>query len=416
MRLEKRRWLAIAVVVMAASAVFAAGARRAKTSSAAEYWVGTWACSPQLGDPGNAAPAPGFADSTLRQIVHVSVGGKQVRIRISNAFGASDLTIPGVHIARAREGSAIIPASDKPLTFHGRLSVTIPAGALIYSDPVDFDLKPLSELAITIRLAGVPEGITTHPGSRTTSYLKAGDALSAEEMSEAATVDHWYFINGVDVRTNAPAAAVVALGDSITDGRNSKTNENGRWTDYLARRLLAARKTSHIAVLNHGIGGNRLLRDGLGPNALARLDRDVIAQNGVRWLIVLEGINDLGTAKNARERGERAATIEDIIGAYEQIILRAHARNIRVIGATIMPCQGSSYFTPELEAARQAINRWIRTAGKLDGVIDFDAATRDREHPSRLAERFDSGDHLHPGDAGYQAMANAVDLKLFVSR
>ena len=413
MRAVKRCWMAIVSVVLVTSVVLAAGPKRSKTRAMAEYWVGTWACSPQLGDPGNAPPAPGFADSTLRQIVHVSVGGRQLRIRISNAYGANELTIPGVHIARAKEGSAIFPGSDKPITFHGRLSVTIPAGALIYSDPVDFDLKPLSDLAITIRFAGVPEGITTHPGSRTTSYLQPGDAMAATEMPDAAAVEHWYYINGVDVRTEVPSSAMVALGDSITDGRNSKTNENGRWTDYLARRLQAARRTAQVAVLNQGIGGNRLLHDGLGPNALARFDRDVIAQNGVRWLILLEGINDLGTAKNARERGERAATIEDIVGAYEQIILQAHMHNIRVMGGTIMACEGSSYYTPELETARQAINRWIRTNGKLDGVVDFDAVTRDRDHPSRLSEKFDSGDHLHPGDAGYQAMANAVDLALF---
>lgn len=409
---SKRIFSVLAVLVLAVSAVFAAGPPRSRPHDEGARWVGTWACSPQLGDPGNAPPAPGFEDSTLRQIVHVSLGGKRIRIRLSNAFGASDLTIPAVHIARAKQESAIVPASDKQITFQGQASVTIPPGALIYSDPVEFDLPPLSNLAITLRLAGVPEGITTHPGSRTTSYLQQGDVVSALEMPEAARVDHWYFINGVDVRTEPRSAAVVTLGDSITDGRNSKTNENGRWTDYLARRLQAAKTTRQVAVLNQGIGGNRLLHDGLGPNALARLDRDVIGQTGVRWLIVLEGINDLGTARNARERRERAATVDDIIAAYEQIIVRAHAHQMRVYGATIMACEGNSYFSAELEADRQAINRWIRTSGRFDGVVDFDAATRDRLHPSRLAERFDSGDHLHPGDAGYQEMAKAVNLTL----
>jgi lysophospholipase L1-like esterase len=281
------------------------------------------------------------------------------------------------------------------------------------SDPLSFDLPALSDLAVTIHLNDAPAAITTHPGSRTTSYLQSGDAVSAADLPKAGTVDHWYFLNGVDVSGGASAGSIVTLGDSITDGAKSTTNKNGRWPDTLARRLQQNKSTAQIAVLNQGIGGNRLLHDGLGPNALARFDRDVLAQSGVRWLIVLEGVNDLGTRANARTRGEQAATLEDMIGAYEQIILRAHAHSIRVYGATILPYEGAFYFTPEAEADRQAINKWIRTSGKFDGVIDWDAATRDPQHPTHLSAAADSGDHLHPADAGYQIMGDAIDLKLF---
>jgi len=383
------------------------------TADHSHHWVGTWASAPQPGDEATAPPTPGFTDSTIRQIVHVSVGGKLIRVRFSNAFGNAPLNIPSAHVALAAGGSAIKPASDRALTFRGVSAVTIPAGALIYSDPLPFELAPLSDLAVTIYLAGVPQKITAHPGARGTSYLQAGDSVSIGEMPTATPVDHWYFVNGVDVLAKNSVAAVVALGDSITDGRGSITNGNGRWPDYLARRLQADKRTRNVAVLNEGIGGNRLLHDGLGPNVLARLDRDVLVQSGVRWLIVLVGINDLGTRKVAGQRNEEPASPAEIIAAYEQIILRAHAHNIRVYGATILACQGSNYFSADLEADRQAINSWIRTSGNFDAVIDLDAATRDPGQPSRLSEAADSGDHLHPGDQGYRAMADAINLQLF---
>jgi lysophospholipase L1-like esterase len=383
------------------------------THHRSHHWVGTWASAPQPGDQGNAPPAPGLADSTFRQIVHVSIGGKLIRVRFSNAFGDAPLTIPSAHVALAAGGSAIKPASDRALTFSGVSSVTIPTGALIYSDPLPFELAPLSDLAVTIHLAGVPQRITAHPGARGTSYLQAGEMVSAAEMPTAIGVDHWYFLNGVDVLARNSVAAVVALGDSITDGRGSITNGNGRWPDYLARRLQAERRTRNVAVLNEGIGGNRLLHDGLGPNVLARLDRDVLAQSGVRWLIVLVGINDIGTRKAAGESDEQPARTSEIIAAYEQIILRAHAHNIRVYGATILACQGSNYFSTDLEADRQAINSWIRTSGSFDAVIDLDTATRDPGQPSRMSDAADSGDHLHPGDQGYRAMADAINLQFF---
>jgi lysophospholipase L1-like esterase len=409
----KTKWTLAALLFAMLLGLASVGQCQQHASAKHARWVGTWASSPQLGDAGNAPPAPGFLDSTLRQIVHVSIGGKRLRVRFSNAFGAAPLAIPSAHVALAAGGGAIKPGTDKPLTFHGQPSVTIPPGALMISDPLDFDLAPLSDLAVTIHLVGVPAGITAHPGARATSYLQAGDLVSAADLPTAAHTDHWYFLNGVDVLAKDSEAAVVTLGDSITDGRNSTTNGNGRWPDALARRLQANKSTAGIAVLNQGIGGNRLLHDGLGPNALARLDRDVLAQTGVRWLIVLEGINDLGTRPNARAHGEEPATAQELIATFEQIVLRAHAHNIRVYGATILPCGESFYSSPDLEADRQAINNWIRTSGQFDAVIDFDLTTRDPKDPAHLSAAADSGDHLHPNDGGYKTMAGAIDLKLF---
>lgn len=381
------------------------------------HWLGTWASSPQPGDSRTAPPAPGLNDATLRQIVHVSAGGPRLRIRFSNVFGASPLTISSAHIALPAGGSAIQPATDHALSFHGEPSVTIPAGALMLSDPLDFPLKPLSDLAITIYLKSVPEEITTHDASHETSYLQSGNAVSAPDLPTAAQTEHWYFINGVDVGVNVkeshPAGAIVALGDSITDGSHSTTNANGRWPDHLARRLAAGKHTSGIGVLNEGIGGNRLLHDGRGPNSLARFDRDVLAQAGVRWLIIFEGVNDIGTVARASKLHEQPATAQDIIAADQQIIWRAHAHGIKVYGATITPFGGSFYDSPAAEAERATVNQWIRTSGQFDAVIDFDAAIRDPKDPARMQSAAAFHDQLHPNDAGYRILGNAIDLKLF---
>jgi lysophospholipase L1-like esterase len=365
-------------------------------------WVGTWAAAPQLTEPANMPPAPGLADATLRQVVRVSLGGKRLRVRISNAFGAKPLTILSAHVAPSAGGAAIKVERGRPLAFGGRASVTIPTGAPMVSDPIDFGLAPLSDLAVTIRVKDSSGAVTGHPGARCTSYLQGGDAAAEPDLPRAARTLHWYYLCGVDVEA-ADSFAVAVLGDSITDGRGSPTELNGRWTDHLARRLQEGGGAA-VGVLNQGLGGNRVLNDGLGPNALARLDRDVLAQPGVRWLIVLEGINDLGT---------RSATARDLIAAFEQIILRSHARGIRVYGATILPCEGSPYFNPGLEAARQEVNAWIRDSGRFDAVIDFDAATRDPRKPASLSAAVDGGDHLHPGPEGYKIMAASVDQKLF---
>ncbi len=368
-------------------------------------WVGTWAASPQLTEPANTPPSPGLVDSTLRQIVHVSIGGNRIRIRFSNAFGLKPLTILSARIAVSDQGSRIQAETDKPLTFDDRFSIVIPPGSLMISDPIDFNLARLSDLAVSIHVNDSTKTITGHPGARCNSFLDQGDQTKARDLSRAISTPHWYYLCGVDVEVfDSDTFAVVVLGDSITDGRGSPTDGNGRWTDHLARRLQEVEATSHIGILNQGLGGNRLLNDGLGPNALARLDRDVLTQPGVRILIVFEGINDLGT---------RSANAHEIINAYNQIIVRAHNCGLRVYGTTIAPCEGSFYFKPELEADRQRINRWIRESGRFDAIIDFDATTRDPRNPSRLSTAVDGGDHLHPGAEGYKIMANAIDVKLF---
>jgi len=371
-----------------------------------DRWVGTWSSAPQLTEPANLPPPPGLTGNTLRQIVQVSIGGKKLRARFSNAFGDGPMAINAAHIALSAEGSAIKTGSDRALSFQGKPSVTIPPGALVFSDPVDFDLAPLSDLAVTIHFDGMPRDVTGHPGSRSTSYLQAGNSVSAADLPAAVRTQHWYVLTGIDVETENSSAAIITLGDSITDGRGSGTDQNDRWPDDLARRLQADKKLANIAVLNEGIGGNCVLRGGLGPTALARFDRDVLSQGGVHWLIVLEGVNDIGG-------GRDGSVATNLIAAYGKMVEQAHARHIRVYGATILPFGGSFYDNPAHEAARQTVNNWIRTRGRFDMVIDFDAAMRDPQNPSHLLRTADSGDHLHPNEAGYQIMANAIDLKLF---
>jgi lysophospholipase L1-like esterase len=401
------------VILIAMISLALAPARGSSSDQAAGHWVGTWATSPFLAGGAGPNAVPGFKDTTLRQIVHVSIGGRAIRVRFTNEFGGSPLVISSAHVALSARGGAIRPETDKALLFSGQASVTIPGGAPTYSDPLDFTVAPLSDLVITIHLVTVPDGITSHSGSSETSYLQAGDAVSAADLSAATHVDHWYFLDGVDVESKSAGGAVLTFGDSITDGAFSTKNTNARWPDDLARRLAAGKKTAGIGVLNEGIGGNRLIHDMTGPNALARFDRDVLEQSGVRWIIVLEGINDIGNRVNAAARHEVIPTPQDLIAAYQQIILRAHAHHIRVYGCTILPFEGAHYYTPEGEVDRQAVNRWIRTSGAFDAVIDLDAATRDATDPAHLKAGADSGDHLHPGDAGYKVMADAIDLKLF---
>src|SRR6185503_18172664 len=383
------------------------------------HWVGSWAASQQLVEPRNSLPIEDLRDATLRQVVHLTLGGSTLRVKISNRFGTEPLHFAGVHIARPESPASakIVAGTDKALTFSGAPDVIVPAGADYVSDPVHFPVAPLSDLAISLHIDVPPAQQTGHPGSRATTYVVHGDQLSAADLRDPKKVEHWYFIAGVDVDATSYSAAVVTLGDSITDGHGATTNGNDRWPDILARRLQAQTDTKNVAVLNHGISGNRLLLDSLGPNALARFDHDVLAQPGVRYLIVLEGVNDLGMLN--REDNVQAAAhwdeVHRIIYAYEQIIARTHAHGIRVFGATIMPFVGSAFYHPgpEIEADRHAINAWIRTAGHFDGVVDFDKLTRDPEHPERLAAKYDSGDHLHPSPAGYAAMGDAVPLAWF---
>jgi lysophospholipase L1-like esterase len=384
-------------------------------------WVGSWAASQQLPEPRNSLGPDDLRDATLRQIVHLSVGGAELRLHLSNRFGILPLQFTSVHIAKAASAASprMVAATDRVVTFAGRRAVTVPAGADYVSDPVTFPMAALSDLAITLHIDKAPAQQTGHPGSRATSYLVHGDLVSAPDLPDAKKVEHWYFIAGVDVSVAGPPTSLVILGDSITDGHGATTDGNNRWPDVLARRLQANDATRTIGVLNHGIGGNRVLLDGLGPNALARFAHDVLAQTGIRYLMVLEGVNDLGMLTRGGDVSptEHDALVRGILAAYDQMIVRCHAHGIQVIGATILPFVGSQFYHPgpASEADRQTINQWIRSPGHFDAVVDFDKVIRDPEHPDRLLPAFDSGDHLHPSPAGYAAMADAVPLSLFDS-
>ncbi len=377
--------------------------------------MGTWAASQQVPEPHNALRTDSLRDATLRQIVHLSLGGKVLRVHLSNAFGTAPLEFTSVHVAKPVSAGApkIEASSDRALSFSGRASVIIPAGAEYISDPLDFPVGSDSNLAISFHLKNPPTQQTSHPGSRATSYLVPGEHVSDADLAGATQFEHWFNISGVDVE--ARAVAIIALGDSITDGHGATTNGNDRWPDGLARRLLAG--SLRVSVLNQGIGGNRLLLDGLGPNALARFDRDVLAQPGVRYVIVLEGINDIGTFGLAGESPKSAHDdlVARMTAAYQQVVLRAHAHGLRVYGGTLTPFVGSAYYHPDAlgEGDREAVNAWIRAKGHFDAVIDFDKAVRDPADPHRLLPAYDSGDHLHPSPAGYRAMANAIPLSLF---
>ncbi|WP_277967837.1 SGNH/GDSL hydrolase family protein [Sphingomonas echinoides] len=383
-----------------------------------DRWVGSWATSQQIPEPRNALPEAALTDATLRQTVRLSLGGARVRILLSNAFGTEPLRIDSAHVARAAGGAAVTPGTDHALTFDGAPDVRIPAGASYWSDPVAIQVPALSSVTISLHLPAAPKGQTSHPGSRATSYLVPGNHVADPTLPGARAVEHWFQIAGVAVAAPSPAArSIVTLGDSITDGHGATTDGNDRWPDLLANRLHANRATATVGVLNHGIGGNRVLSDGLGPNMLARFDRDVLAQPGVRYLIVLEGINDLGTLTREApvSAAAHAALVARMIGAYRQVIARAHAAGIKVYGATILPDGGSGYYHPDAqnEADRAAVNAWIRAAGHFDAVIDFDALMRDPGAPTRLRKEYDSGDGLHPSPVGYRAMAGAIPLGLF---
>lgn len=391
----------------------------AQKSGTPEVWVGTWAASQQVPEPRNSLPPEAMQDATIREIFHVSMAGTTLRVRLSNAFGTEPLHFGSVHIARpvSAASAAIVPGSDAALTFSGAPDVTVPAGAEYLSDPIEYPVAALSNLAVSFYLEAAPSRETSHPGSRETTYYVHGNQVSAADLPGAEHVDHWFQVSGIDVLAPRGAAAVVALGDSITDGHATTTNGNDRWTDVLAERLQADAATKEIGVLNEGIGGNHLLIDGLGPNALARLNRDVLGQAGVHWVIVLEGINDLGglTIHGDVPAAEHQLMVHRIIAAYEQIIARAHAEGLTVIGGTLTPFVGSDYYhpPPASEADREEINQWIRALGHFDAVVDFDKAVRDPGHPDRMLPAYDSGDHLHPSPAGYRAMAEAIPLSLF---
>jgi lysophospholipase L1-like esterase len=365
-----------------------------------QAWVASWGASQQIPEPQNAVAADDLRDATVRQVFHLSLGGPVLRVHLSNAFGTEALHFTSVHIARpvSPSSSAIDPATDRALTFAGSSDVTVPPGTEFVSDALDYPVAALSDLAVTFHLDSPPATQTGHPGSRATSYLVHGDFVGAPNLLDAKNVDHWYQVSGIDVLAPAGAASIVVLGDSITDGHGATTNGNDRWTDILAQRLQASANKRSIGVSNQGIGGNHLLTDGLGPNALARFDRDVLAPASVRWVILFEGVNDLGglTRDGEVTPEQHSVRVKHIISAYEQIVQRAHAHGLRVFGATITPYVGSDYYHPGplSEADRQAVNAWIRVAGHFDAVIDFDSVVRDPQHLDRLLPAFDCGDHL----------------------
>ncbi|MGW4522401.1 SGNH/GDSL hydrolase family protein [Amycolatopsis sp. NPDC004378] len=401
----RRTWAISGLVVL--TALFAGASGRPPSVR----WVATWTAMPQLTEPSNLPPAPFTGtdrvldNASLRQTAHVSVGGPRIRLRFSNAFGGSPLPISAVTVARPVDGragvAAVVPGSVLPVTFHGKPSTTVPMGAQVVSDPLPFPVRAFENITVTTYLAHGQStlAITSHPGSRTTTHLIAGDRVAALDLPGATPVDHWYFLSGIEVLS--PASAVAVLGDSLSDGRGSTTNGNDRWPDVLASRLSSA-------VVNEAAGGNRVLQDGLGPNVLARLDRDLLAQSGVSRAILFEGINDIGTATPEAA----ASTAADLIDAYDQILTRAHAAGIQVYGAKLTPFGGNAgYDAPEREAARTTVNAWIR--GHFDAVLDFDRVVRDPASPTRLSPSFDVGDHLHLTPAGYRALAESIPAHLF---
>ncbi len=420
-------------------------ALEAQAGRSGDRWVGTWAtavvarpqgppappaaaagslCAPpvfgpgpgrQGGGPPPTPPAPlNFANQTLRQIVHVSIGGERVRVVLSNAFGSVPLLVGAAHVALRTKDAAIDPKSDRTLTFGGSPTATIAAGAVVVSDPVSLPVPAFTDLAIDAYLPGdtaaSPSPLTMHAGAQQTNYVSTdGNHAGAADLPVATTTQAWFFLARVEVAAPDQAGAVVAFGDSITDGTRSTPDINSRWPDHLAKRLAAA--NMKLGVLNQGIAGNRVLCDGAGVSALARFDRDVLVQPGVTHVVVLESINDIGIG-----RSSPSPSAADLIAAHRQLIERAHAHGLRIYGATLTPFEGAAYATPEGEAKRQAVNEWIRTAKAYDGVIDFDAAVRDAAAPAKIQQQFNPGDNLHMNDAGYKAMADAINLGLFTRK
>jgi len=397
-------------------------AHMALAQPAGEHWLGTWSTADVVRPPARPAaqgqPQPAaisINNQTLREIVHVSAGGARARVVLSNVFGTEPLSVGAAQMALREKDSKIVAGSNRPLTFGGRASVTIPAGAIMLSDAVNLSVPPMSDLAIDLFLPGdlTQSTLTSHFGAYQTNYVSnTGDFAGAAEFPVSSTTPSWFFLERVEVTAPAQVGAVIAFGDSITDGTRSTADTNGRWPDQLAKRLLA--KPGNVrGVVNAAIAGNRLLSEGnvaAGINALARFDRDVLSQTGATHAIVLEGINDIGVAREAP-----SPSAEDLIAAHEQLVERAHAHGLKIFGATLTPFEGAAYFTAAGEAKRQALNTWMRSNKVYDGVIDFDAVIRDPENPTKVLPRYDSGDHLHPNDAGYEAMGAAIDLKLFES-
>jgi lysophospholipase L1-like esterase len=374
-------------------------------------WVGTWSAAPH--GPIQGVPTPEFNNQTLRLIVHVSSGGPLVRIKLSNAYGTGPLQIGDVHVAISSTAAGIVAGSDSVATFAGQNSVTIAPGGLVVSDPVNLVVPDFANLAVSIYLPADTMGLTQHFVAQQASYISStGDFTGSAAFPISTVTLSWYFLSDVEVLGFVGSRAVVALGDSITDGVNSSFDANTRWPDVLAQRMASSVFHQKVSVLNEGIDGNQLVNDylGIGQNGSARFDRDVIAQAGAKYVIVLEGTNDIGLGLFVPSQ---AAGSAGIIAGYNQLIQRAHEHDIAVFGGTLIPFGGSFYYTAATEAERQAVNQFIRTGQAFDGVIDFDQAVRDPNNPAQILPAYDSGDHLHPNDAGYRAMGQSINLLLF---
>ena len=402
-------------VVLLLAAVLSLASLAPNLVAADAHWVTTWGCSVQLTEPNNLPPVP-LANSTLRQFVRVSIGGKNLRVRFSNIFGKDPVTIHAAHIARAAgQGSAgngeINTATDKALTFNGADEVVIPKGEAVLSDPLDYDLPALADVALSVYLGDISATVITgHPAARATSFIVSSNLVSAASLPDARRMVHWCLITGLEVQADRAGRTIAVLGDSITDGRGSTNDKNNRWTDILARRLSMSPATANVGVVNKGIGGNGIF-GGLGPSAIRRFDRDVLEQPGVGYFILFEGVNDIGG------RNSNMTTATNLVKAYAEMAGKAKVRGIRPYGATITPFGGSGYYSDLHEQERQYVNAWIRTNTIFDGVIDFDTAVRDPVTLTNFQAAYYPGlyasDWLHLNPAGYQAMGEAIDLKLF---
>jgi len=405
--------------VFAFTLSIAVSAHVAAQSPARDRWIATWGTSLFAAPPRPPADSidrtPTFFNRTLRQIVRVSAGGSRVRIRLSNENGDRPLVIGSAHIALRQNGASIDPATDKSLTFNGRSSIVIRPGASMVSDGVSLVIPALADVAVSLFITDSARGSTRHTSAFQTNYVSpAGDFAGAATVAPDTTFRNWFFLAGVDVVNPHVTGVIVTIGNSITDGAASSADSNSRWPDVLARRLLASKEPLK-AIVNVGIGGNRVLSPGAGPSALERFSRDVLMQPGVTHVIVLEGINDISRGTGGPNPRDDIS-IEELIAGHKQLIDRAHERGLVIFGATLTPIGGLRGYSPEREAKRVALNTWIRSSHAYDGVIDFEHATRDPSDTTRFLPNYDSGDHLHPKDAGYKAMGESIDLKLFTRR